>query len=261
MAGRLTSLPFSPKIVYSPHSFSFHRPAGLLKRLAVRSAEKLLQHRTDAFALVGCPEADDAKLLGIPEKKQHLALNGLVNIPFLPRAEARALLGIKPDELAAVAPCRLEPQKGLRPLLEALCHSQSPCRLYIYGDGSLKEDLLRFVEKNQLQNKVLILSPRNDLRQLLYAFDLGILPSFYEGLSYSLLEMLLADIPVIASDIPANHLPELQEHITYATLGVPSDWTKALDASTNKHPHTHDTVLTYYSLASQLDALLDCYEG
>ncbi len=261
LVGRLTALPFSPKVIYSPHSFSFHRPAGLLRRLAVRSAEKLLQYRTDAFALVGRTEADDAKRLGVPEQKQHLVLNGLVDIPFLPRSEARAILGIKLDELAAVVPCRLEPQKGLRPFLEAISHSQSSCRFYIFGDGSLKQELLCFVERNQLQDKVLILPTRNDLRQLLRAFDIGVLPSFYEGLSYSLLEMLLADLPVIASDIPANHLPELEGDITYATLGSPSDWTKALDRSANKSSHTHDAVLAHYALASQLDALLACYEG
>ena len=261
LAGRVASLPFSPKIVYSPHSFSFHRPAGHIKRLAVWSAEKLLQSRTDAFALVGYAEADDAKQLGIAPPKLHLTLNGLEDIPLLPRAEARAALGIMPDELAAVVPCRLEPQKGLQPLLDAMRRIHSPFRLYVFGEGSLKEKLLLFVERNQLLGKVLIFPPRNDLRQLLRAFDIGLLPSFYEGLSYSLLEMLLADLPVIASDIPANHLPELQEHITYATLGVPSEWTKALDCFEERRALTHDVVLAHYSLASQLDALLNCYEG
>ena len=258
-AGRMTGLPFTPKIVYSPHSFSFHKPAGWMKRLAVRSAEKWLQYRTDAFALVGESEMLVARKLGVPETKLHLALNGLEDIPFLPRSEARAALGIQPDELAAVAPCRLEPQKGLLPLLEAINLTNSPCRLYVFGEGSLKEALNCFIATNQLHDRVRISPPRDDLRQLLRAFDIGILPSFYEGLSYSLLEMLLADLPVIASDIPANHLPGLQEHITYATSGVPVEWANALESLGGSHPPTHDAVLTHYSLAAQLDSLLDCY--
>ncbi len=259
LAGRLTGLPFAPKIVYTPHSFSFHKPAGWIRRLVVRSAERLLQYRTDVFALVGEGVVQEARRIGLLEQKLHLTPNGLDDIPFLPRSEARTALGIQPDELAAVAPCRLEPQKGLRTLLEAMNLTNSPCRLYIFGEGSLKEKLLRFINNNQLCDKVRISSPRDDLRQLLRAFDVGILPSFYEGLSYSLLEMLLADLPVIASDISANHLPGLQEHITYATPGVPIEWTNALESIGGNHPPVHDIVLARYSLAAQMDALLDCY--
>ena len=259
LAGRLTRLPFSPKIVYSPHSFSFHKPATHLRRLIVWSAEKLLQNRTDAFALVGPFEVSAARQLGIPEQKLHLAQNGLEDIAFLPRSEARVALGIQPDELAAVVPCRLELQKGVRPLLEAIRLTNSPCRLHVFGKGSLKKELLRFIAKNQLQEKVVISPPRDDLRQLLRAFDVGLLPSFYEGLSYSLLEMLLADLPVIASDISANHLPEFQGHITYARPGVPDDWAKALERFGGSHALTHDRVLAEYSLAAQLDALIACY--
>ena len=259
LAGRLTGLPASPKIVYSPHSFSFHKPAGLIRRLVVRSAEKLLQYRTDVFALVGEGVVQEARKLGLLEQKLHLVLNGLEDMSFLPRAEARAILGIRPDELAGVVPCRLEPQKGLLPLLEAIHLANSPCRLYIFGEGCLKEKLLHFIAENKLGDKVLISPPRDDLRQMLRAFDIGILPSFYEGLSYSLLEMLLADLPVIASDIPANHLPGLQEYITYATPGVPIEWTNALEGLGSSHPSTHDAVLAHYPLAAQLEALLACY--
>ena len=197
--------------------------------------------------------------MGVLEKKLHLAPNGLEDIPFVPRSEARAMLGIKPDELAAVAPCRLKPQKGLRPLLEAMSLTHSPCRLHIFGDGSMKQELIRFVTRKQLRDKVVINSPRGDLRRLLRAFDVGILPSFYEGLSYSLLEMLLADLHVMASDIPANHLPKLQEYITYATPGVPAEWAQKLERLGGEHPSTHDAILTNYPLSAQLDALLACY--
>ena len=36
------------------------------------------------------------------------------------------------------------------------------------------------------------------------AFDMAILPSLYEGLSYVLLECLMAGIPLVVSDILAN---------------------------------------------------------
>ena len=260
LAGRLAHLSFSPKIVYSPHAFSYHRPAGFVRRMLVRAVEKLLQGR-GGFALVGPSEMDDARQLGVPESRLHLTPNGLEDIPFLPRAKARAILGIMPNELAGVVPCRLEPQKGLLPLLEAMRLTNSPCRLYVFGDGSLQEKLTRFINGNQLGDRVRICPPREDLRQLLRAFDVGILPSFYEGLSYSLLEMLLADLHVIASDIPANHLPGLQEHIVYAQPGVPFEWVRALESLGGSHPSVHDAVLEYYSLDAQLEALMVCYEG
>ncbi len=260
VAGRLTSLPFSPKIVYTPHAFSYHKPVGLFRRMLVWSAEKYLQSRS-VFALVGPSVKDDARQLGVSESRLYMTFNGLEEIPFLPRAEARAALGITPNELAAVIPCRLEPQKGLLPLLEAMRLTHSPCNLYIFGKGSLKKKLIRFITRNQLGDRVRISPPRDDLPQLLRAFDIGLLPSFYEGLSYSLLEMLLADLHVIASDIPANRLPGLQEAITYVQPGIPSEWSKALEGLDNSRLSTHDAVLEHYSLDAQLDALMACYEG
>ena len=259
VAGRLAKLPNYPKVVYSPHAFSFHKAVGLLRRTAVWEAERALRGRTDAFALVGHSELEEARRLGIEENKLHFAPNGIGDIHFCARAEARSALEIPSNELAGIVPCRLEPQKGLATLLKALTRVTAPCRLYLFGEGSQEETLRRMVTNLQLEQKVVFRPPRDDLRHLLQAFDFGVLPSLYEGLSYSLLEMLMAGIPVIASDISANRLPELQGGIAYFTPGDSLALASFLNALPLPCQNVHDAVLANYSLGKQVDILMRIY--
>ena len=252
LAGRLTHLPHSPRIVYSPHAFGFHKPNGFFRRIAVKNVERLLCRRTDVFALVGPSEMEDARAIGAKEGKLLLALNGIPDIPFLPRNEARRALGIPLDCLVGVVPCRLEPQKGLVSLLKALALTTSPCQLHIFGDGSLKKKLSRLIVNLHLEEKAFIHPPQENLRELLKAFDFGVLPSRYEGLSYSLLEMLLADLPVIASDIPANRLAGLEEEICYVAPGDCVALARVLDEVKGCNKETHDAVLKLYPLERQV---------
>lgn len=260
LAGRLTRLPHSPRTVYSPHAFGFHGSNGFFRRVAVKYSERMLCGRTDVFALVGPSEMDDARAIGAQEEKLLQTFNGIIDIPFLPRDKARKELGLPLDCLVGVAPSRLEPQKGLVVLLKALAMAASPCQLYIFGDGSQQKALSKLIVKLHLEERVIIRPPQENLRTLLKAFDFGVLPSRYEGLSYSLLEMLLADLPVIASDIPANHLAGLEDAISFVAPGDCTGFARALDGLEVRQRKTHDAVLEFYPLEKQIDVLMDAYQ-
>ena len=199
------------KVVYSPHAFAVHPSLPLWTRMSIRMVEQWGAHRTNAYVFVGRSEISDANELCLPPEKFHLIENGLADDygqKLLSRDEARSQLGLSADEIWAVVPCRLTRQKGLQQVLKALerCHGDRAGRLQVMfcGEGPLKTELEKTAKSLGLSDRVRFPGFVSDLSTLLMAFDMAILPSLYEGLSYVLLECLMAGIPLVVSDILAN---------------------------------------------------------
>ncbi|MGB0600049.1 MAG: glycosyltransferase [Rubripirellula sp.] len=108
---------------------------------------------------------------------------------------------------------RLIAQKGQLNLIDAfqIAFQDVPeVELAIAGDGPLMEALQRHANDLQLGDRVAILGRRNDVPDLLTQADIFAFPSHYEGLPGSLIEAMLAGLPIVASDIP--QIRELIEH-------------------------------------------------
>ena len=114
---------------------------------------------------------------------------------------------------------RLEPQKGHRLLLEAqvlLRNTRGDCpHLVIAGSGSQYDALRDEVKTMNLESRVHLLGSRMDIPEVLSAFDLFALPSFWEGLPLALLEAMALDIPVVASTVGG-----VGEVLNYGEYGI-----------------------------------------
>lgn len=73
--------------------------------------------------------------------------------------------------------------------------------LLLIGEGELRNSVEERVHSFGLDDSVRFLGPRNDIPQLLSAFDVLLLPSRFEGLSVVLVEAQAADLPILASDV------------------------------------------------------------
>lgn len=73
-------------------------------------------------------------------------------------------------------------------------------KIIMVGDGPLKDDIQKEIERLHLENYVYLLGNRNDIPSLLKSFDVFILPSLYEGLPVVLVEAQAAGIPIITSN-------------------------------------------------------------
>ncbi|MBP5671800.1 MAG: glycosyltransferase [Victivallales bacterium] len=228
LVGRLAcgALP-GVKVVYSPHAFAVHPSLPLRVRVIVRIIEQWGAQRTNAYVFVGRSEINDANILCLPPEKFHLIENGLSEDycgMLLPRDEARRQLGLAADEKWAVVPCRLAPQKGLHQVLAALerCHGENggQLRVMFCGDGPQKDELVALAASLGVSERVSFPGVVPNLSTLLNAFDMAVLPSLYEGLSYVLLECLAAGVPLVVSDILANvPRPDLRQTLQTFEVG------------------------------------------
>ncbi|PIT93087.1 MAG: hypothetical protein COU06_01635 [Candidatus Harrisonbacteria bacterium CG10_big_fil_rev_8_21_14_0_10_38_8] len=76
--------------------------------------------------------------------------------------------------------------------------------LLLIGDGPELKIYQRIVKKLKLEKNVLLTGSIEDAGRLIRAFDLFVLPSFYEGLSITLLEAYMAKVVSIGADVGGN---------------------------------------------------------
>ncbi len=264
------------KVVYSPHAFAVHPSLPLWVRMSIRMIEQWGAHRTNAYVFVGRSEISDANLLCLPPEKFHLIENGLPDDyrqTLLGRDEARARLGLAADETWAVVPCRLTRQKGLQQVLAALerCHGEKGGHLQVMfcGDGPLKSELEALAARLGVADRVRFEGFVPDLSSLLMAFDMAILPSLYEGLSYVLLECLTAGIPLVVSNILANvPRPDLRNCLQTFEVGDIDTLAGSLEKTAEEPEWARERAAfgvefmkTDFRLSNQADKLAVLYNG
>lgn len=86
-------------------------------------------------------------------------------------------------------------------------------RLVIAGDGELKVQLQSKIDSLGLHNVANLIGIRSDVSSLLSAFDVYMMPSFYEGVSVSLIEAQASGVPCLVSSQAASLETRLTECI------------------------------------------------
>lgn len=94
--------------------------------------------------------------------------------------------------------------------------------LMLAGDGELKGTIYQMVLREKLEKHVIFLGARDDVPQLLQAFDTFVLPSFFEGVPVAGIEAQAADLPCFFSDTITEDA-KLTENVTYISLNENDD--------------------------------------
>lgn len=98
---------------------------------------------------------------------------------------------------------RLSEQKGLTYLLDAMSLlTVKDIRLFIVGDGELRNELENKVKELDLQDSVIFLGYRKDIVECINSFDFCILPSVFEGFGLVAIEAFMNSKTLVATDIP-----------------------------------------------------------
>lgn len=119
-----------------------------------------------------------------------------------PRETWRQKLNLDTRTRAFVWVGRFVEEKGLDLLLRAFAKlADNPgWTLFLIGDGPLRADIEAQANTLNIGARVRFTGMRQDIRELLPAFDVFVLPSLSEGLPMALLEAASAGLPLIVSD-------------------------------------------------------------
>jgi len=120
------------------------------------------------------------------------------------RWQTRQMFGIKRSVFLWLAVGRLAPPKDYENLLQAFAHlapHEPSVRLFIAGEGSLREDLESLSRRLNLTGKVKFLGLRQDIPQLMQAADAFVLSSAWEGMPNVLLEAAASGLPIVSTRV------------------------------------------------------------
>jgi glycosyltransferase involved in cell wall biosynthesis len=192
-----------PRVAYTCHGFLFNQPGPRLRRVASFAMEFLAGKLTDVFMTVSSDEAADARRLWIHRRAIAIG-NGRDPARFHPdpaaRARVRAALGVAEDRVVVIAVSRLVRHKGYPELVAAMAGLDA--ELWVAGerlDTDRGESMDPYLAA--MGSRLRRLGYREDIPDLLAAADIFVLPSHFEGLPMSVIEAMLAALPVVATNI------------------------------------------------------------
>lgn len=100
--------------------------------------------------------------------------------------------------------------------------------LVLVGTGELEEQMKQKAKSLQLEDSVLFLGFRDDVRALYNAFDLFLLPSLFEGLPVSVIEAQTCELFSVISDSITREV-DLTGRVTFLSLEQPAEvWAQAM---------------------------------
>ncbi|MCL2335745.1 MAG: glycosyltransferase family 4 protein [Endomicrobia bacterium] len=97
-----------------------------------------------------------------------------------------------------------KPQKNLEDFIRAadiVCKKNPRAGFFIVGDGELRKELEDLIARLGLEKKVTLLGWRRDIIDLLYACDVFVMTSLWEGLPRTILDAMCCAKPVVANDV------------------------------------------------------------
>ena len=195
-----------PRIAYTGHGFLFNQPGPAWRRHLSLALERAAGRITDTYMTVSEEEAGDARRLGIHPGAVGIG-NGRDPALYRPDPVARARLRVELGAAGCVimGTARLVRHKGWPELLAAM-RAVPDAELWVVGErlasdhgDAMAADFA--AAQAALGPRLRLLGYRDDIPALLAAADIFCLPSHFEGLPMSIIEAMLAGLPVVATDI------------------------------------------------------------
>ena len=203
MMARLAGLGRPSKVVFTPHAIATLDPSlSYFPTLLYGWGEATLARMTDAIVAVSTDERNHIIGLGVPPKKVILIPNATDPPKSGPRAQVRAQLSLRPDQVAVGFVGRLSNQKAIGILVEAVARIPAADRphVVVVGEGETGAAARQRAVELGCADCITWLGAV-DAHWYYSAFDLLALPSLYEGFSYTALEAFGAGLPILATDV------------------------------------------------------------
>jgi glycosyltransferase involved in cell wall biosynthesis len=105
----------------------------------------------------------------------------------------------------AIAVGRYNNAKGYEYLIEAwkTVHQKHPDWIInIYGSGEQKDYVKKLIERNALQDTIIMNEPTDDIMNRYLESSICVVSSRYEGFSMVILESMICGVPVVSFDCP-----------------------------------------------------------
>ena len=98
-------------------------------------------------------------------------------------------------------------------------------KLLIVGEGPLREEIEQKIKELHISDSVVLTGKRRDIKAILSAIDLFVMPSLFEGAPVSAIEARTCGLPCVLSDVITKSIE--MKGIRYTSLNnSPTEWAK-----------------------------------
>jgi glycosyltransferase involved in cell wall biosynthesis len=209
--GRLACFLTKKPVIYSIHGLHFQKHRGLLRQLCYRIEQVLNRHTTKVIN-VSYSEHRECLDLGLVLPANSLVVcNGIESAAFdgveVDVEQKRAEFGLEPGDFVVGHIAKFDVQKGHDFLVAAsalIMRQHRRVKFLFIGDGQLRPAIERRVADLGIGGQTVFTGFREDIPELLYAVDVVVLPSRWEGLPLVLLEAMACGKPIVATRVTGN---------------------------------------------------------
>ena len=229
--GRLAArLAGAPIVIHTAHAFPFHSNLRPAVRWCYIVIERWMARLTDLIIV----DTESVRSDGLRERVVHVQ-EKLVTVPmgldlqkFSPSKSGpgnlRAALGVRPRSVVVGTVARLVPDKGLDCFLEMAARIlaiRQDVVFLIVGDGPIRDALQQRAGELRIVPYVVFLGHRDDVRDLMEAMDVFVLPTKREGFGVVFAEAMAMGKATVGSLI--GPVAEVVEHGVTGYLVPPDD--------------------------------------
>ncbi|MEM7200743.1 MAG: glycosyltransferase family 4 protein [Planctomycetota bacterium] len=211
--GRIAAKLNRIKTVYTPNGLYFLNPRRAMARRFFLFLEQFGGVLTDRMIAVS--DSERRQIVDhrtVREARVSVIPNALdCDDGFAPdlsaRDRIRRELGIPDDVLVLGTASRYCRQKDPHTLIRAakiMLQRTDKVRFVWCGEGEQRTETEQFAREHGVGEAFHFLGFRHDIQAVMNAFDIFVLSSIYEGLPYVLLEAMLLELPVVATDVTGN---------------------------------------------------------
>lgn len=192
------------KFIYTLHGIHFIR-----RRLPINLIFLIWEIITnclfvDYLICVGKDDYDLANKLKLIKKNKLFLIENGINLQEYQNIESEFLrknFNLQ-DEIIITTVCRLHYPKDVETLIKSINLLRNEnIILFIVGDGPDMKKLKNLVEKLKLENKIIFLGFKKEVKEILQDSDIFVLSTRWEGLPLVILEAWAMKKPVIASAV------------------------------------------------------------
>lgn len=138
-------------------------------------------------------------------------------------------------------------------------------KLFLVGDGELKEEIKRYAEERGVINQVQFLGQRQDVNCLYQIFDVFILPSLHEGFPFTLVEAQASGLDIVVTKGITEEV-KIIDNVYFLPINddgkLWADKIKMLIHSKEKRKSEYKKVSSYgYDIKHETNKLLSLYKG
>ncbi len=214
-------------IIHSIHGFGFHDGQFSPVRAFYVAAERLASRWTDAFVAVSEENIRTGEKAGIFRRERcRLIRSGFDTERFLrgSREAGRRILGIGEGDKVVGTVAVFKPQKAPLDFVEVARRVAAEIpgvRFVMVGDGVLRPEAARSAAAAGLADRFLFPGWREEVPDILSAFDVFLLTSRWEGLPKVVPQAMIAGVPVVVTAVDGTK--EVVDHGVDGVLAPPGD--------------------------------------